>query len=64
MEYENLDLSEEEIAALKAMARREIAWGVVRSRVRNRVIAVAAFLTATLFLWDQIRAALLYFFKS
>ena len=61
-DYEKIDLTDEEIAALKAIARREIAWGIVRGRVRGRVVSVAALLTAIVFLWDQIRAAAVWLF--
>jgi hypothetical protein len=57
------DLTPEELAALKAIAKREIAWGVVRGRVRNRVLGIAAIIGATIFLWDQMRAFLMWLFR-
>ncbi len=53
----------EEEDALTVMARREIAWIVVRSRVRNWAIGGAALIAAVLFLSDQIRALLTWIFR-
>ena len=53
----------EEEDALTVMARREIAWTVVRSRVRNWAIGGAALIAAVLFLWDQIRTMLMWAFR-
>jgi hypothetical protein len=57
------DLTPEELEALKAIARREIAWRVVRGRVRNRVLGIAAIVGAVIFMWDKIRELLMWIFR-
>ncbi len=57
------DLTPEELAALKTIAQREIAWNVVRSRVRYRVLGIAAVAGAVIFLWDQIRSIVVWMFR-
>jgi hypothetical protein len=57
------DLTPEEVEVLKAIARREIAWRVVRGRVRNRVLGIAAIVGALIFMWDKIRELLMWIFR-
>jgi hypothetical protein len=57
------DLTPEELEALKAIARREIAWRVVSGRVRNRVLGIAAIVGAVIFMWDKIRELLMWIFR-
>ncbi len=52
-----------EEAALTEIARREIAWTMVRKRVRVWVIGGAAVIGAGLFLWREGRDVLTWIFR-
>ncbi len=55
--------TDEEEAILTELARREIAWTLVRRRARTWVIGGAAAVGAGLFLWREARDALLWIFR-
>ncbi len=55
--------TDEEEAALTEMARREIAWTLVRRRARTWVVGGAAVIGAGLILWREGRDLLLWIFR-
>ncbi len=55
--------TEAEEDALTEIARREIAWTMVRRRVRVWLIGGAALIGAGLFLWREARDVLTWIFR-
>ena len=55
--------TEAEEDALTEIARRDIAWTLVRGRVFKWVIGSAAVFTAGLFLWREFKDLWIWFFR-
>lgn len=57
------DLSDEDIATLVYILRKEKSWTFVRSQLRTMTLGLAALITALFLIWDTIKSFLAHLFR-